>query len=40
MEERITGIDDMLEKIGISFNENPKSIKFLTLNILEIWDIG
>ena len=33
MEERISGIEDIIEEINISINENVKSKKFLTHNI-------
>ena len=38
MEERISGIDDSIEKIDILVKENIKSQEFLTQNIQEIWD--
>ena len=33
MEERISGIEDIIEEINISINENVTSKKFLTHNI-------
>ena len=38
MEERISGIKDMIEEIDISVKENVKSNKLLTQNIQEIWN--
>ena len=38
MEERISGVKDMIEEIDSSVKENVKSNKFLTQNIQEIWD--
>lgn len=38
MEEKISGIEYMIEKMNIIFIENIKSKIFLTHNIQEIWD--
>jgi hypothetical protein len=38
MEERISGIEGMIEEIDTLVKENVKSKKFLTLNIQEICD--
>ena len=37
MEERISGIDDVMKEIRSLVKENVKSNKFLTENIQEIW---
>jgi len=37
LEERISGIEDTIEQINTSVNENGKSKKVLKQNILEIW---
>jgi methyl-accepting chemotaxis protein len=38
MEERISGVEDRIEEIDISVNENVKAKNFLTQNIQRIWD--
>ena len=38
MEERISGIEDMIEEMDTLVKENVKSRKFLTQNIQEIWN--
>ena len=38
VEERITGAEDTIEEIKSLVKENSKSNKYLTENILEIWD--
>ena len=38
MEERISGVEDILGEINSSTKENLKSNKSLTQNIQEIWD--
>ena len=38
-EERISGAEDTTEEIDLLVKGNIKSIKFLTQNIKEIWDI-
>ena len=37
-EERISGIEDMIEETDTSFKENIKSKRFLTKNTNETWD--
>ena len=38
VEERISGAEDTIEEIKSLVKENNKSNKYLTQNILEIWD--
>jgi uncharacterized coiled-coil protein SlyX len=38
MEERISGIEDIIKEIHTSINENVKSKGLLEQNIREIWD--
>jgi restriction endonuclease len=38
MEERLSGVEDMIEEIDTPAKENVKSKKFLTQNIQKIWD--
>ena len=38
MEERISGIEDMIEETDSLVKKNVKNNKFLTQNIQEIWD--
>ena len=38
IEERISGAEDTIEEIKSLVKENNKSNKYLTQNILEIWD--
>ena len=38
MEEKISSVEDMIEKIDLSAQNNVKSNTFLTQNIQEIWD--
>jgi hypothetical protein len=39
MEERISGIEDKMEEIDTSLEQNAKSKKFMTENIQKTWDI-
>ena len=39
MEERISGVEDMVEETESSVNESVKPRKFLKQHILDIWDI-
>jgi archaellum component FlaC len=38
MEEKISGVEDTIEDIETSVEENTKCKKFLTQNSQEIWD--
>jgi hypothetical protein len=38
MEERISGIEDTIEEIDTTVNENVRAKKFLTQNIQGIWN--
>ncbi|KAL6067280.1 hypothetical protein STEG23_006118 [Scotinomys teguina] len=38
IEERISGIKDMIEEIDLSVKENTKAKKVITQNVQEIWD--
>ena len=38
MEDKILGVEHMVEEVDLLVKENVKSSKFLTQNLEEIWD--